>query len=278
MKTARIHIFFGAALALFAAASSDIPEEPMRLPVIEGWIDSDGYPVVMFTSSLPPSTEGGNVAEMMIRWGKVVVSDGCDSVILTGGPNSGYFPPFRYYSFDMKGVPGRTYTVDVEFDNLHARAECRMPEPTTIDSIVFRGADSDTLRTGTLYFTAPADCPAYYNLEIKEYGRRRRAYPAMLGAISTTVPGAKVEVPVFRPKNELDTGLFVPQFAVGDEIEVSLCRVEKPVYDFWSAYDNDVVFGHSVFLGTSAPLPTNVQGGLGVWSARGVDKRAVTVR
>lgn len=128
------------------------------------------------------------------------------------------------------------------------------------------------------HFTAPDDCPAYYNVEVRESTRRGRPYPAMLCTIEATEPGKQMSIPVFRPKNELDTAHFVPQFAVGEQIEVSLCRVQKPVYDFWYSYNNDVTFGNSVFLGAGASMPTNITGGLGVWSARGTDKRTLTVR
>lgn len=54
-------------------------------PVIEGWIDSDGYPNVIFTVAYSPEETDVSVADKLIRWGKVTVSDGSDTVVLTGG-------------------------------------------------------------------------------------------------------------------------------------------------------------------------------------------------
>ena len=85
------------------------------LPVIEGWIDSDGYPVVMFTASVTSDEAAASLIDKMIVWGKVTISDGSRTVVMTGSLADGYFPPYRYYTFDMKGEPGRTYTVVADY-------------------------------------------------------------------------------------------------------------------------------------------------------------------
>lgn len=263
---------------LLAACAGEIEPQPPR-PVIEGWIDSDGYPVVMFTSSLSPDAAGGNLSDMMIRWGRVTISDGERTVIMTGGLNHDFLPPYRYYTFEMKGQPGRTYTVTADYEDLRAKASCTMPEPTAIDSIVFRPAENnDSLRTGTLYFTAPANCPAYYNVEIRQHFHGGRPYPVPFGTVTATTPGKKIAVPLSRPKNALDTVPYEAQFRVGEQLEISLCHIDPQVYDFWHAYGNDVMFGHSVFLGGSQSLPTNISGGYGVWSARGTSKESIEIR
>jgi len=263
---------------LYWSCDDSAPDAPVGRPVIEGWISSGGYPVVMFTSAIVPSQSGGKLSEMVIRWGKVTISDGTDTVILTGGMNKEFFPPYRYYTFNMKGVPGRTYTVVADIDGLHAEARCRMPEPTEIVNIGFSPVEgNDSLRSATLSFTAPPDCPAYYVVEMRDSRRWERTYPAMLGTVEARNPGEEISVPIYKPKLDIDSGVFVPQFIRGERIEVSLCRIEKEVYDFWQRYGNDVLFGGSIFVGTSQSLEGNIDGGLGVWSAKGVSVRYVEV-
>ncbi len=120
-------------LALFpliaGCAVEESPEVPV-VPVIEGWIDSDGYPVVMFTASIIPDEAGVPLADKMLRWAKVTISDGENTVVMTGGPSDKYFPPFRYYTFDIKGKPGATYRIVADYKDLHAEAICTMPQPT----------------------------------------------------------------------------------------------------------------------------------------------------
>lgn len=272
----KILIFIVIAIALIGC--NDTPCDPAPKAVIEGWIDSDGFPVVMFTSSLTPADAGGNVADMMIRWGKVTISDGSRTEILTGGLSNDFFPPYRYYSYKMKGVPGRTYTIVAEYENLHAEAVCTMPFPTRIDSVRFASIENDdTLRSAMLYFTSPEDSPAYYCVEIRDSLRSGRPYPALFGTVEALDPLKKMTVPIYRPKHKLDTIEFVPQFRVGERLEVGLCRVEKEVYEFWKSYQDNIVFGGSGFIGTSQPLIGNIIGGYGVWSARGLDKVFVEV-
>ena len=71
-------------------------EESPQL-VVEGWIEDGGFPIVILTRSLPISTEYRNIDDLsdyILRWAKVTVSDGTDSVVLTGKYDEGYFPPY----------------------------------------------------------------------------------------------------------------------------------------------------------------------------------------
>lgn len=266
-------------LWLVAVACEAVAPEPAdECPVVEGWINSDGYPVVIFTSSLSPDNAGSALADKIIRWGTVTISDGSRTVVMTGGMSDEYFPPYRYYTFDMKGEPGKTYRIVAEYENLHAEAECRMPIPTPIDGIELSPiAGNDTLRSAVLRFTAPNDCPAYYCITVRDLDRGRRPLPAMMGTVIAERPHERLDVPVFNPKNVLDTVSFVPQLAVGQRLVVSLCRVTSEVYTFWNDYNNMTMFGGSQFLSGSTELRGNIAGGYGVWSAQGVSSVAVEV-
>ena len=265
------------AQCLWVGCDDVTPREPVR-PVIEGWIDSDGYPVVLFTSSLVPDEAGQSLADKIIRWGKVTVSDGDTTVILTGGMSDSYFPPYRYYTFDIKGVPGKTYRVEADYKDFHAEAECVMPYPTKIEAVDLEPIEgNDTLYSATLRFTAPSDCPAYYCVTVRDMNNKRRPLPAMMGCVEADKPGAVMSVPVFNPKNMLDTVPFVPQLIAGQRIEVSLKRVTREVYRFWSDYNNVVLFGGSQFVSASQSLQGNIEGGYGVWSAQASDAVMVAV-
>ncbi len=265
-----LHALAIAASALFAGCAAESPSTAV-LPVIEGWIDSDGYPIVIFTSSLVPDGGGGSLLDKMIRWGRVSVSDGERTVVLTGGLSDSYFPPYRYYSFDIKGEPGRVYTLVADYEDFHVEASCLMPSPTEIGRVELSPiSGNDTLRAAEVWFTAPPDCPAYYCVCVRDVESRGRQLPAMMGKAVAVEPGKEMSIPLFNPKNMLDTVPFVPQLSVGQKLQVSLCRVTREVYEFWKEYDNAVMFGGSQFVSSSVSLEGNVTGGYGVWSARGV--------
>lgn len=248
--------------------------------VIEAYISQDGTPEVFFTTSVSPS-QAGELADVVVRWGKVTVTDGTDTVVMTGGPLKGSFPPYHYYTHLMSGKTGRSYTITAEYDGLSATATATIPEPTPIDSIVIRPIEeNDTLCSATLWFTTPADTPAYYYISVLEDREGARPLPAYLGTVTVDRPGMSVSAPVYRPKYKYDAPeAYVPQLRLGARYVIWLCRVEKGVYDFWNGYNNTVAFGSGgFFINSTAQLTGNVSGGYGIFSAQGRTRAAITTR
>lgn len=265
-------------IMLLGGCSANEPT-PTPLPVIEGWIDSGRHPVVMFTSAIVPDAEGGELVDKMIRWGKVTISDGENEVIMTGAGSDEFFPPYRYFTADMTGRPGRTYTITAEYGGMRASASCFMYEPPHIDEITFTpDSDSDTLRSATVHFTAPDDVPAYYYLTISDRPSAVRGVPTLLGCKEVTEAGVPVTIPLLNSKQSHKGEQFVAQLSVGQKAIVSLHRVTKEVYEFWRAYDDAVMFSENILLGSNFSLPTNIKGGLGVFSARATDSKFITVQ
>lgn len=247
------------------------------LLVVEGGIDSGGYVQVLLTSSIVPEAGGGTLDDCMIRWGKVTVSDGSKAVVLTGGPQNGYIPPYTYYSYDMIGEPGKTYTLTAEYDGKKVTSVSTMPVPTPISRLDCAPTDTPGMYSVTLYFESPDDCPAYYHISTRLIGEDSHLYPAILGTVEVNTPGIEISVPVYRGKHFGSAKEFSPLWPKGAEVKVVLERVSRQVYDFWTAYNDDVLFGGSQFVGSASDLPSNINGGLGVWSARGVSSGMILV-
>lgn len=259
-------------MPLLVGGCSETEEpETTDLPVIEAWIDSDGHPMAKFTASVSPSTSGGELADKMIRWGKITVSDGENEVILTAKRDNNYFPPYIYFSYNLVGTPGRQYRLTATYKSMTATAECRMYEPVKIDRITFEPFEgSDSLRSSMLHFTAPADAPAYFYLTID-------GLPALMGWGESTTPGEHMTIPLFNSKQTLEGEDFVAQLRVGSSHVVALHRVSREVYEFWRAYDDAVMFSQNILLGGSASLPGNIRGGLGIFSTRATSRRVIIV-
>lgn len=259
------------ATLLFGCSSTEEPELD-DMPVIEAWIDNDGYPVVLFSSAISPSEKGGDIIDKLIRWGKVTISDGDTTVILTGKRDNSLVPPYKYYTYDLWGCPGKTYTIEATFKDMHARAECRMPAPTPIRSITLEPVEGkDSLRSATLRFISPDDVPAYYYVTVD-------GAPALLGWAEVSEPGIEVAIPVYNSKSYANTGEpFVAQFKIGENKNIALHRVSEEVYRFWRAYDDAIMFGENVLIGGAQSLPGNVSGGFGIFSARATDRRLLII-
>lgn len=265
-------------LAGFFPACEESPSFPERKAVIEATFNSGGYPIVLFSSSIAPGIDG-SLADAVINWGKVTISDGEREAVLTGFADKSYLPPYRYTTLDMQGEPGKTYTLTARFNDLYAESTINMPYPVAIDSVSFAPTEVDSLRAATLHFTSPTDTPSFFYLSLQSSERGSHASPCLMGCIRTDSPDAHYSIAVLKPKikinqleNELqslDNDMYVPQLVVGEEWIVWLNRVEESVYNFWKAYDNMVLFSTSPFISANESLPTNLIGGYGVWSPQG---------
>lgn len=275
LRILKIAIVF---IVLSVQSCIDSPEFQQQKPVIDGWIDSDGYPVVLFTSSVVPDENNSSIADHLIQWGVVTISDGEKEIIMTGGPSDKYFPPYRYVTFQMQGVPGKTYTITADYKDLHAESTCRMPYPTPISSIeTFPIEGNDSLRAAEIRFVTPDDVPAYYYIGLRNLGESGRFMPTMLSTYKALIPGEEVSLPVMHPQNRLTDEEFVSHLKIGEQLEIQLCRVSEEVYEFWKSYEDAVLFGGTQFFASSQSLPGNICGGFGVWSAQGVSTTVLIV-
>lgn len=256
------------------------PSQESSVPrgVIEGIIESGSYPQVFFTRTIVPDQEG-ILTDALINWGRVTVSDGEKEVVLTGRVDKDLFPPFRYYSLDMIGEPGKIYTLKADFEDIHIQSSCHMPYPTSIDSIAIQPTDNDSLRGATLHLTSPDDAPAYFYVSmIKADQSISLSPPSFMGTLCTDKPNTRYSIPILRPRQKIDTVQYMAQLKVNEEWVIALNRVTKEVYDFWIAYNNMLMTSNSPFLSGNTNLPTNIISGYGIWSAQGTVRYKFTVK
>lgn len=246
------------------------PEVPIQL-VIDGFIDSDSHAVVVLSLSAVAS-DTSKVADKIVQWGKVIISDGVEEEVLIGTYASDWLPPYRYYGRKILGKPGREYTVTAEFEDFKAYSTVRMPSATPIDRLEESPVEGHPeFRIVKCFFTVPEDCPAYFILSLKEEGKFQQPLPTYLGIIETTTPGQSIELAVFNPK-KFNQVPYEANLRNDTGYEISLNRVTPEVYMFRKAFNEMLAFGHNPFLSTAQTLPTNIVGGLGIWSAQGTSR------
>ena len=112
-----------------------------------------------------------NIENYIVRWGKVTISDGTDSVILTGGYDNDFFPPYKYTTFKMTGQAGKTYTLTAEYRGKKATAVTTIPQPVELDSLHVVRSESDTLFYIKAFFEDNPDERNYYGLFSKRHGK-----------------------------------------------------------------------------------------------------------
>lgn len=254
-------------------------EEPApSLGVLDGRIGTGSFPVVVLTRSISTDDLGGSIYDKLIRWAKITISDGEKEVVLTGGPNSSMFPPYRYYTYDMVGDPGKTYTVHAEYEDIDIYASAKMPVPTPIESIdlVAVGNTGDKYSM-TVNFLSPEDGPGYYYVTLRS-DMRERSLPAFMGTVETRKEGGeRYSIPVKKPKIRIDSVDYEPYFLSGEEWEVTLNRIDEDEFRFWNTYNSSLITGSSPFVGGDENLKGNVVGGYGIWSVCGSTEKIVRV-
>ena len=149
----------GLILLACATLTACMEEEDAELQtqlVVEGWIEDGGYPVVLLGETHAIDAGMQNIENYIVRWGKVTISDGTDSVILTGGYDNDFFPPYKYTTFKMTGQAGKTYTLTAEYRGKKATAVTTIPQPVELDSLHVVRSESDTLFYICLLYTSPS--------------------------------------------------------------------------------------------------------------------------
>lgn len=256
------------------------PDAPVNALVVEGYIAEGEYPVVCLMQTVDPLREGASVADMVVRWGVVRLSDGENTVMLVGGPDKNYFPPYTYTTYELKGKRGVSYTLTAEYDGMTVTARTTVPEAPQIESVsVESDPDDPLLRRLSLSFRpcASGEGEEYFRVMSRVRGEHAQLLPGFMSAAESGGDDGLLTIPVNRPRTFRDTIDYRSSFKAGDEIEVALCAMDRDAFMFWREYDNAVAFGGNQFIIPSAPLRGNVEGGYGYFFGYGICRRYLDI-
>ncbi len=270
-------------LASFMLSACDadyiIHEEPQL--VVEGWIESGGYPHVIVTTTIPVSEERKNIdqiSDYIVRWAKVTVSDGEREVVLSGFADKSVTPPYIYRTTEMKGEVGKTYTLKVEYEDFVATATTTIPEIVPIKDIKLNKVkDSDEQYTMTLSFDDPAPKGNYYKVFSAPTPNSRQFLSSYLSVLSDEVLGGHVDVEVYPGHTTLDMENFDLFFKKHDAVSVRLCSIDEASYHFWRDFSDIQSFGRNYLLPYSKGIRTNMVGAYGYWCGYGSDIKVVAI-
>lgn len=252
---------------LTACVAEDLPAYKAEL-VVEGWIEDEGYPVVLLTETVPVtsvSQSADDLEDRLLRWAVVRISDGTYTVTLTGRYDRGYFPPYIYTTSRMKGRAGRTYTLSVEVDERQATATTTIPaRPQVSDWRIEALPDCDTLFTVKALINDPADDKNYYQLFARTGKEARQFLPSLMGSIDDDVMDGATWVSIYRGQ-KLGSGRYTPYFRPGDTLAVKVAQVDAEAFRFWDDYSQLLTEGNNILLAPQQNVRGNICGGLGCW-------------
>lgn len=250
--------------------------------VVEGWIDDGGFPVVILTRSIPVSTQKQDIEKLkdyIIRWAKVTVSNGKDSVILTGKIDNGYFPPYIYTTSKMRGVAGEKYKLSVEYKDLRASATTTIPSPP--QHCLFHVSpceDSDTLYQIKAKFTDNNETKNYYQFFTRTGTDTRQYMAAYLGSIDDEILNGETEFSIYRHHQLRKKEKYTPYFTPDDTVSIKFAQVDETSFQIWDSYIKMLSLSENLFLSTSSNITSNIVGGYGFWCGYGSIEKHIIVR
>ncbi len=265
------HIVFIVLWGLVFGACEEEQEEILSeqpLMVVEGFIDSGGFPVVMLTTSVPISEESvqfDSLASHLLRWAKVSINDGEQTVILTGMLDRDYFPPFIYTTSRMRGKVGKTYTLEVEYQDYHATAVTTIPEPPQVDSFSVRPTKGESQCEIVAHISHKGDEERYYKAFVRMGRWGKQWDSAYLGLIAGDAIQENAELAVNRPWLITDNEEYKPSFNYADTLSVKIACLDAEAYRFWKDYEDHLNFSRNPLFPLTRNLHSNIQGGIGCW-------------
>ena len=274
----RIFLLFFTLLMLSSCEDYDNREKSEL--VVEGWIEDGGFPVVILTQSIPVShsyVSPDSLSNYLIRWAKVTINDGTDSVILTGKYDSGYFPPYVYTTSRMRGEAGKNYQLTVEYEDYYATATTWIPpKPPETQFRVAPCNDSDTLYKIIAQFKDNPYEKNYYQFFTRVGTEKKQFLASYLGSIDDAVLGEYSEVLVYRG-HQLKSHDYTPYFYENDSVVVKFAQIDEESYRFWDNYTKVLSLSGNMFLSTYMNVSSNIKGGFGYWCGYGVTTKHIVI-
>lgn len=241
--------------------------------VVEGWIENGGHPVVLVSESMGVTTGEAIDARAMVdhlaKWAKVSVSDGENTVVLTGMASADMFPPYMFTTSRITGEVGKTYSLKVEYKDYVATAETTIPRPVPMDTLYVREV-KDSLGTLICGFTDPLESGNYYKVFSRTEGKDRRYHSSALSQASDENLSGYTELFLYSTQRLMDH-VDMPNIREGDVVDVKLCTMTPEIFRFWDRFET--ILGANVFnmrpSGDQNAL-SNMRGALGYWAGYGV--------
>lgn len=242
--------------------------------VVEGWIDAGKHPVVMLHTSYsldaasdPDDTQLIDVlAEHMVLFGKVIIFDGEDSVILTGRVDTNYLPPYIYTTTKIRGEVGKTYRLHATYKDFVAKSQTDIPEIAILDSI---HVISHNERMHVIGYANHLEVGAPYILMARKTKDKQYKICPM-GAFRATK--SQMNITINNHGMMLQT-LFPKTDSI--DISIKFAKVGETEYQFWDSYIAQNLSQGLFFMETHSNIISNIEGGNGYWCGMGASEYVI---
>lgn len=270
MKHKTIYILMLLSLLLVSCTENKIIEAEPQI-VVEGWIDAGGYPVVMLSQILPVTEHvvtDEDIRDCIIAMGKVTISDGERSIVLTGKKSDKYFPPYIYTTSKMRGEEGKTYYLTAEYKDFYATAQTTIPPKAKIEKIITH-KENGSYSISAVINDNPEE-KNYYKFFVQLVGRDNCYLSSNFAIIDDKNYTFPCTVPIDLGRssfNGKDTNKHI--MSEKDILMIKVAQIDYAMYNFWDDYKNITELGINPFFRYSNSIRSNISGGSGYWAGYG---------
>ena len=263
-------------IILLSSCETDITVDlpvPEQKIVVEGYIEPGEKAVVTLTKSSAffAPVDSASLVSYLILNASVTISDGTATDIFTLTFDTNYYIPFVYKSQTMTGQAGKTYSLTVTADGKTVTAVTTIPQPVPLDSVWFKLQEGhDSLGYAWAHLTDPDTLGNCYRWFAKRLTKDKR-FLSPIGSVfeDKFINGKSFDFAYNRghePNSTAEDDLEGARgfFKIGDTIAVKFCAIDRIHFDFWRIEEIQVGNNGNPFA-APAPIPTNINGGLGVW-------------
>lgn len=267
-------------LCCFGCTDAKIPAAESGL-VVEGWIENGRHPVVIVTTSVPTTTEyqdWESLYDHLVRWAKVTISDGEQSVVLTGKYSDDYFPPYIYTTARIMGEVGKTYWLTVEYEGMVATAVTTIPEPVELEYVKVKAVEAGYKIVAGI--RDDKTVKNYYRFFSMVEGADSTYVPSLLGLIDDSVLTDDVNEAFVNGayKAMTDSISRSPiQYLKDDVVRIRFCNMDEQVFNYWMDYDDIASLAANPFFPVNKRIRSNVSSGMGCWAGYGSSYYRVSI-
>jgi hypothetical protein len=284
-----------------------IPFAPSQI-VVDGYIESAGFPVVVLTRTIPYFSEIGSnelydnfvhdaIVSVEVDGTTYPLTEVCADQIpdtlldlfmeLTGivipSGSDFNFCVYTDITFSLVGEEGKTYNLSVESDDDILSATTSIPNIVSLDSVWFQVEGTlDSLGLAWAILSDPDTIGNAYRWSARRISHNADGQvedPVYIAPFNSATDdqffnGLTFEFSSTRGQlpystAEDDNNIEAFFFKIGDTIAVKGMSIDIATFQFLRSYYTDLANQGSPFA-SPASLKTNVTGGIGIWAGYGV--------
>lgn len=248
-----------------AKVNNDIKFKPKF--VVEGFIEEGNFPIVKITHNIPIDyiLNEDQLEKLIVRYAKVRVHNSEEEEILTLIYDKDNFPYFYYTGRKLKGKAGKSYKLEVIYNNIVLESETYIPihKPLILSSNFKK---IDDLHIQPILEINNNTANANYRFHTKHQGNQQYTTTSPKGFRGIDEPlNQPKSVALLRNKpiinmDEDDSHYY----KLTDSIDIKVSNVDSTIYALWMEYAQQSV--QFSFLNFSENFKGNIKGdGIGIW-------------